>query len=98
MLFVCVGLCVFVFCWCGFVLVGVVGVGLCGFSLLFFRVVVFRVCGFFVGVARFSRLPPVFVCHALGFRLGPFHPFVLSKFLLQSLGFVALGLFSPCHY
>lgn len=92
-----VGLCAFARGWCGLVWVCVVGVGLCGFPRLFFRVVGFLACGFFVGVVRFSCLPPVFVCRALGFRFSLFRPFVLSKFLLRLLGFGALPL-SPCHY
>ena len=88
-----VGWCWFVCLRAWLVLVCVVGVGWCGFPRLFFRVVGFRGCGFFVGVVRFSCLSPVFVCRALGFRFSPFRPFVLSKFLLQSLGFGALLVF-----
>ena len=98
--------CLFLWVWLVLVCVPsrVVGVGLCGWCwfvwvpTVVFRVVGFRGCGFFVGVVRFSCLPPVFVCRALGFRFSLFRPFVLSKFLLSLLGFGGLGGFSPCHY
>lgn len=63
---------------------------LCWCFLSFFRVVVFRVCGFSARWRGFLVFRLFLFAARSGERLGPFRPFVLSKFLLRLLGFVAL--------